>query len=161
MIRCFGELDADVQPTNNGLIVNGKKILAFSERDPSCAPLRNTLGIDVVIESTGFFTDGREASRHLEAGAKKVVISAPAKNEDITVVLGVNDDKYDKEKHHIISNASCVRRTVLRRLPRCSWKTSVSIVGLMTTIHSYTNDQQVLDLPHEDIRRARAAVRFR
>ena len=102
----LGELDAEVQPTNNGLIVNGKKILTFSERDPSALPW-NTLGIDVVIESTGFFTDGRDASRHLDAGAKKVIISAPAKNEDITVVIGVNEDKYDKEKHHIISNASC------------------------------------------------------
>ena len=152
----LGELDADVQPTNNGLIINGKKILAFSERDPAALPW-NTLGIDVVIESTGFFTDGRDASRHLEAGAKKVVISAPAKNEDITVVLGVNEDKYDKEKHHIISNASCTTNC-LAPLAKVILENFGIHSGLMTTIHSYTNDQQVLDLPHEDIRRARAAA---
>lgn len=152
----LGELDADVQPTNDGLIVNGKKIFAFSERKPDALPW-NSLGVDVVIESTGFFTDAKHASKHLEAGAKKVIISAPAKNEDITLVLGVNDHKYDKEKHHVISNASCTTNC-LAPLAKVLLENFGIHTGLMTTIHSYTNDQQVLDLPHEDIRRARAAA---
>ena len=152
----LGQLDAEVEAIDNGLIVNGKEILAFSERDPAALPW-GELGVDVVIESTGFFTDGKDAAKHLTAGAKKVVISAPAKNEDITIVLGANDDRYDKEKHHIISNASCTTNC-LAPVAKVLLENFGIRSGLMTTIHSYTNDQHVLDLPHRDLRRARAAA---
>lgn len=152
----LGTLDAEVRSANNGIVINGKEILTFSERDPDALPWGD-LGVDVVIESTGFFTDGQEASKHLNAGAKKVIISAPAKNEDITIVLGVNEDKYDKQEHHIISNASCTTNC-LAPLAKVLLENFGIQSGLMTTIHSYTNDQQVLDLPHTDIRRARAAA---
>lgn len=167
-----GQLDADVKAKENALIVNGKKIGALivndkeiyvlSERDPAALPWK-ALGVDVVIESTGFFTDLDEktkrpkAAKHLDAGAKKVIISAPAKGEDITIVLGVNHDKYNKEKHHIISNASCTTNC-LAPLAKVLLDNFGIRSGQMTTIHSYTNDQQILDLPHKDLRRARAAA---
>ncbi len=150
-----GQLDAQVEAKENALIVNGKEILVLSQRDPAALPWK-ALGVDVVIESTGLFTDREKASKHLVAGAKKVIISAPAKGEDITIVIGVNDDKYDKEKHHIISNASCTTNC-LAPLAKVLLDNFGIRSGQMTTIHSYTNDQNILDLPHRDLRRARAA----
>ncbi|MBI1929636.1 type I glyceraldehyde-3-phosphate dehydrogenase [Candidatus Poribacteria bacterium] len=151
-----GQLDAQVEAKENALIVNGKEILVLSQRDPAALPWK-ALGVDVIIESTGLFTDREKASKHLAAGAKKVIISAPAKGEDITIVIGVNDDKYDKEKHHIISNASCTTNC-LAPLAKVLLDNFGIRSGQMTTIHSYTNDQQILDLPHRDLRRARAAA---
>jgi glyceraldehyde 3-phosphate dehydrogenase len=151
-----GQLDAQVEAKDNTLIVNGKTIRVLSERNPAALPW-NALGVDVVIESTGLFTERANAAKHLEAGAKKVIISAPAKGEDITIVIGVNDDKYDKAKHHIISNASCTTNC-LAPLAKVLLDNFGINSGLMTTIHSYTNDQQILDLPHKDLRRARAAA---
>jgi len=150
-----GQLDAQVEAKENALIVNGKEILVLSQRDPAALPWK-ALGVDVVIESTGLFTDREKASKHLVAGAKKVIISAPAKGEDITIVIGVNDDKYDKEKHHIISNASCTTNC-LAPLAKVLLDNFGIRSGQMTTTHSYTNDQNILDLPHRDLRRARAA----
>ena len=150
-----GQLNAQVEAKENALIVNGKEILDLSQRDPAARPWK-ALGVDVVIESTGLFTDREKASKHLVAGAKKVIISAPAKGEDITIVIGVNDDKYDKEKHHIISNASCTTNC-LAPLAKVLLDNFGIRSGQMTTIHSYTNDQNILDLPHRDLRRARAA----
>ncbi len=150
-----GQLNAQVEAKENALIVNGKEILVLSQRDPAALPWK-ALGVDVVIESTGLFTDREKASKHLVAGAKKVIISAPAKGEDITIVIGVNDDKYDKEKHHIISNASCTTNC-LAPLAKVLLDNFGIRSGQMTTIHSYTNDQNILDLPHRDLRRARAA----
>ena len=142
--------------TDNSLVVNGKEIRVLTEKDPANLPWKN-LGVDVVIESTGLFTKRDMASKHLQAGAKKVVITAPAKEPDFTVVLGVNCNRYDKNKHHIISNASCTTNClapVVKVLNECCGIEH----GLMTTIHSYTNDQRILDLPHKDLRRARAAA---
>jgi glyceraldehyde 3-phosphate dehydrogenase len=140
----------------DALIVNGKEIKAFAERDPAALPWGD-LGVDVVIESTGFFTDAEKAKAHIAGGAKKVIISAPAKNEDITIVIGVNDDKYDPAAHHIISNASCTTNC-LAPLAK-ALNDSIGIVkGLMTTIHAYTQDQNLQDAPHKDLRRARAAA---
>jgi glyceraldehyde 3-phosphate dehydrogenase len=152
----LGRLDAAVEAIDNALIVNGKKIHILSERDPAALPWEG-LEVDVVIESTGFFTDRESASRHLKAGSKKVVISAPATGEDITIVLGVNDDKYDREKHHIISNASCTTNC-LAPVAKVLLDNFGIRSGLMTTVHAYTNDQRILDLPHKDLRRARAAA---
>ncbi len=151
-----GIFKADVKNTEDSLIVDGKKIKVLSIKDPAQLPWKD-LGVDVVVESTGLFVDKENASKHLSAGAKKVIISAPAKNPDITIVLGVNEKNYNPKEHNIISNASCttnclapVAKVLLREfgLKR----------GLMTTIHSYTNDQKILDLPHKDLRRARAAA---
>jgi glyceraldehyde 3-phosphate dehydrogenase len=128
----------------------------LSERDPAALPWKE-LGVDIVIESTGHFTDRASAAKHLEAGAAKVIISAPAKQEDITIVLGVNEDKYDPAKHHVISNASCTTNC-LAPVVKVIMQEFGLRHGLMTTIHSYTNDQQILDLPHKDLRRARAAA---
>ncbi|MDR1513412.1 MAG: type I glyceraldehyde-3-phosphate dehydrogenase [Propionibacteriaceae bacterium] len=140
----------------DALIVNGKEIKAFAERDPAALPW-GALGVDVVVESTGFFTDAEKAKAHIGAGAKKVIISAPAKNEDITIVIGVNDDQYDPAAHHIISNASCTTNC-LAPLAK-ALNDSIGIVrGLMTTIHAYTQDQNLHDAPHKDLRRARAAA---
>lgn len=136
--------------------MNGKKIKVLEEKEPANLPW-SELGVDVVIESTGFFTDGEKAKTHLGAGAKKVLISAPATNHDITIVLGVNEDKYDKEKHNIISNASCTTNGLAPIVKVLVDNFGVKR-GLMTTVHSYTNDQRILDLPHEDLRRARAAA---
>ena len=145
-----------VEVDGAGLRVDGDELRVLSERDPAKLPWSD-LGIDIVIESTGIFRDRQGASKHLEAGAKKVIISAPAKNEDITVVLGVNHDAYEPESHHIISNASCTTNC-LAPVAKVLTDTFGFRRGLMTTIHAYTNDQRILDLPHEDLRRARAAA---
>ncbi len=150
-----GKFDGDVTTTENSLVVNGKELLVLSERDPGNLPWAD-LGVDVVIESTGFFRERELAGKHLDAGAKKVVISAPAKGEDITIVLGVNDDKYDRANHHIISNASCTTNC-LAPVAKVLMDTFGIKRGLMTTIHAYTSDQRIQDLPHSDIRRTRAA----
>ncbi|MGA1861710.1 type I glyceraldehyde-3-phosphate dehydrogenase [Deferribacter thermophilus] len=151
-----GQFDFDVYSEDDYLVVNGKKIKVYAEKDPANLPWKE-LGVDVVVESTGLFRKREQASKHLEAGAKKVVISAPAENPDITVVLGVNFDKYDKEKHHIISNASCTTNCLAPVAKVLNDKFGI-VKGVMTTVHSYTNDQRILDLPHKDLRRARAAA---
>lgn len=152
----YGKFDGTVESTENSLIVNGKEIRIFAERDPKNIPWGVT-GADIVIESTGLFTDATKAKAHLEAGAKKVLISAPAKNEDITVVLGVNEEDYDPAKHNIISNASCTTNC-LAPFAKILDREFGIVKGLMTTIHSYTNDQKILDAPHKDLRRARVAA---
>ncbi|GAB3231613.1 type I glyceraldehyde-3-phosphate dehydrogenase [Glycomyces halotolerans] len=152
----LGRLPYEVKVGSGELTVNGKTIKAFAERDPANLPW-GEVGADVVIESTGFFTDGTKASAHLEGGAKKVIISAPAKNEDITVVMGVNDDKYDAEKHNIISNASCTTNCLAPMAKVINDAIGIN-KGLMTTIHAYTQDQSLQDGPHKDLRRARAAA---
>src|SRR6266576_2525191 len=141
----------------DSVITAGKaELKVLSEKDPAGLPWRD-LEVDLVIESTGFFTDREGAQKHLDAGAKKVVISAPATDPDVTVVLGVNDDTYDPEQHHIISNASCTTNCVAP-LAKVLHDNFTVEQGFMTTIHAYTNDQQILDLPHKDLRRARAAA---
>ena len=151
-----GKFDGEVTVKDNSLVINGKELLVISERDPGNLPWSD-LGVDVAIESTGFFTAREDAGKHLDAGAKKVVISAPAKGEDITIVLGVNDDKYNRAEHHVISNASCTTNC-LAPVAKVLMDTFGVERGLMTTIHAYTSDQRILDLPHSDIRRARAAA---
>jgi glyceraldehyde 3-phosphate dehydrogenase len=152
----LGTLDGDVE-VGEGTIKAGKtELKVLSERDPANLPWAD-LDIEVVIESTGFFTDRDGAQKHIDAGAKKVVISAPATDPDVTVVLGVNDDTYDPEQHHIISNASCTTNCVAPLAKVLHDKFTIE-QGFMTTIHAYTNDQQILDLPHKDLRRARAAA---
>ncbi|HEY9723418.1 MAG TPA: type I glyceraldehyde-3-phosphate dehydrogenase [Oscillatoriaceae cyanobacterium] len=138
------------------IVIDGKRIPIFAEKDPAQLPWKQH-AVDVVIESTGRFTDAEKAKAHLQAGAKKVIISAPAKNEDITIVLGVNEDKYDPAKHDVISNASCTTNCLAPVAKVLHDKFGI-VSGLMTTVHSYTNDQQILDLPHKDLRRARAAA---
>ncbi|HET9949125.1 MAG TPA: type I glyceraldehyde-3-phosphate dehydrogenase [Longimicrobiales bacterium] len=145
-----------VKATTDGLVVDGDEIRVFSERDPARLPWGD-LGVDVVVESTGIFTERSAAAKHLEAGARKVIISAPAKNEDVTVVLGVNEDAYDPEKHDVISNASCTTNCLAPVVKVLLDNFGVRH-GFMTTVHSYTNDQRILDLPHKDLRRARAAA---
>lgn len=152
----YGTWEARITPGNGYLDVNGKTIRVYQEKDPAGLPWKK-LGVDVVLECTGFFTDAKDARAHLKAGAKKVLISAPAKNHDITIVLGVNEEKYDKKKHHIISNASCTTNGLAPIVKVLSDNFGIK-KGLMTTVHSYTNDQRILDLPHEDLRRARAAA---
>jgi glyceraldehyde 3-phosphate dehydrogenase len=152
----MGIYPGEVDCTENSLIIDGHTIKIFSEKDPANLPWKD-LGVDVVIESTGFFTDGTKARKHIEAGAKKVIISAPAKNDDITVALGINADLYNPEKHHIISNASCTTNS-LAPLCKVMMENFGIVSGLMTTIHSYTGDQRLLDAPHEDLRRARSAA---
>ena len=152
-----GILPVEVDSTESGLVINGKMVQVFAERSPANLPW-STVGVDVVIESTGYFTNREEAEVHItEAGAQKVVISAPAKGADITVVIGVNDDRYDKEKHHVISNASCTTNC-LAPLAKVLHENFEIRSGLMTTVHAYTGDQRVHDFPHEDLRRARAAT---
>lgn len=151
-----GRLDADIQAEDDAVVVNGKRIKITAERNPADLPW-GELGVDYVIESTGLFTQRDKAALHLEAGAKKVVISAPAKQEDITIVMGVNHDKYDPEQHHIVSNASCTTNCLAPVAKVLNDKFGIRR-GLMTTVHSYTNDQRILDLPHGDLRRARAAA---
>ena len=151
-----GILNADVKSEKDSIVVNGKAIKVLAEREPSALPW-GALGIDVVVESTGRFTDADKAAAHIKAGAKKVIISAPAKGEDITIVMGVNENKYDAAKHHIISNASCTTNC-LAPVAAVLQKEYGIKMGSMTTIHSYTNDQRILDLPHKDLRRARAAA---
>ena len=145
----------DVQSDSEGLFINGKHIKIISERDPGNLPWKE-LGVDLVIESTGLFTKRAAANKHIEAGAKKVIISAPAKDPDVTIVLGVNEDTYVSSDHQIISNASCTTNC-LAPVAKVLHEKFVIVKGLMTTIHSYTNDQKILDLPHTDYRRARAA----
>jgi glyceraldehyde 3-phosphate dehydrogenase len=151
-----GRYPGTVEVSERGLIVDGDEILVSSERDPAALPW-GELGVDVVIEGTGIFRDREGAGKHLTAGAKKVVITAPGKNEDVTIVLGVNDDDYDPDNHHIISNASCTTNC-LAPLVKVIASEFGFRHGLMTTIHAYTNDQRILDLPHSDLRRARAAA---
>lgn len=151
-----GILDADVQAKDSSLVVNGKEIRVVAERDPAKLPWKD-LNVDVVVESTGIFTDRDQAAKHLEAGAPRVIISAPAKNPDLTVVLGVNEKDYDPSQHKIISNASCTTNC-LAPVAKVILENFGIRHGLMTTIHSYTNDQRILDLPHSDLRRARAAA---
>lgn len=150
-----GTLDAEVRVEGDQIIVNGKAIKVLAERDPASLPW-SALGVEVVVESTGRFTDGDKAAAHIKAGAKKVIISAPAKGEDITIVLGVNEKSYDPATHHVISNASCTTNC-LAPFAKVLHEAFGIKHGLMTTVHSYTNDQQILDLPHKDLRRARAA----
>ena len=148
--------DGDVAVSANGITVDGDEIRVFAEKDPAALPWTD-LGVDIVLESTGRFTKAEDAGKHIKGGAKKVIISAPAKGEDITIVMGVNGDKYDPAKHHIVSNASCTTNCLVPM---------VKVVrdafgfrhGSMVTVHSYTNDQNILDLPHKDLRRARAAA---
>ncbi|MDD5712589.1 MAG: type I glyceraldehyde-3-phosphate dehydrogenase, partial [Smithellaceae bacterium] len=151
----FGTFPGEVKATEKGILVNGKELKVIAEKDPAKLPWKE-LGVDFVIESTGRFTEKEKAVAHIEAGAKKVIISAPAKNEDITIVLGVNEDKYDPAKHHVISNASCTTNC-LAPVAKVLLEKFGIISGLMTTIHSFTNDQIILDAPHKDLRRARAA----
>jgi glyceraldehyde 3-phosphate dehydrogenase len=151
-----GKYEGTVEVKDGSLIVDGDEIKALSERDPANLPWGD-LGVDIVIESTGVFRDRDGTSKHLQAGAKKVVISAPAKGEDLTVVLGVNEDQYDPANHHIVSNASCTTNCLAPAAKVINDKYKIEH-GFMTTIHSYTADQRILDLPHSDLRRARAAA---
>ncbi|MGH2416880.1 MAG: type I glyceraldehyde-3-phosphate dehydrogenase [Candidatus Limnocylindria bacterium] len=151
----YGRFAGEVRAGESEIVVDGHAIKSYSERDPAALPWGD-LGVDIVIESTGIFTDATKAAAHRQAGARKVIISAPAKGEDITLVLGVNEDRYDTEQHHIVSNASCTTNGLA--LPAKVVFDSFGIErGLMTTVHSYTNDQNVLDVFHKDLRRARSA----
>jgi glyceraldehyde 3-phosphate dehydrogenase len=153
----LGILDADIKPLENAISVNGKTFKVFAEKDPAKLPWKN-LGVDIVIESTGLFTKKDDAVKHMTSGgAKKVIISAPAKGHDLTIVLGVNDNAYDPARHHVVSNASCTTNC-LAPVAKVILDVFGIRRGLMTTIHSYTNDQRILDLPHKDLRRARAAA---
>jgi glyceraldehyde 3-phosphate dehydrogenase (phosphorylating) len=151
----LGPLDEEVEAVDGGIRVGDEELQLLTERDPAALPWKD-LGVQVVLESTGLFTKREDAQKHLDAGAEKIVISAPATDPDVTIVLGVNDDAYDKEQHRIISNASCTTNCVapLAKVLHDAWSIES---GFMTTIHAYTNDQQILDLPHKDLRRARAA----
>lgn len=151
-----GKLDQEVTVDGEYLVVGGKKVKVIAERDPAQLGWGD-LGVEVVVESTGRFTKRSDAAKHLEAGAKKVIISAPATEEDITIVMGVNHDKYDAANHHVISNASCTTNCLAPFAKVLNDNFGVRR-GMMTTVHSYTNDQQILDLPHKDLRRARAAA---
>jgi glyceraldehyde 3-phosphate dehydrogenase len=151
----YGKFEGEVSSGEGQIVVDGHEIRAFSEKDPAALPWKD-LGVDIVIESTGIFTDATKAAAHRTAGSRKVIITAPANNEDVTVVLGVNEDRYDPEQHNIISNASCTTNGLA--LPAKVVFDSFGIErGLMTTVHSYTNDQNVLDVFHKDLRRARSA----
>ena len=150
-----GRFKKNVELSDEGFVCDGHAVKVLQERDPANLPWKE-LGADVVIESTGFFTDALKAKAHIDAGAKKVIISAPAKNEDITIVMGVNDAAYDKSIHHIVSNASCTTNC-LAPVAKVLMDSFGIKRGFMNTIHAYTNDQKILDLPHSDLRRARAA----
>jgi len=152
----YGSWDGEVTATENSIIIDGHEIRVFAEREPGKIPWRE-YEVELVIESTGLFTDAAKARAHLEAGAKKVIITAPAKGEDITIVLGVNEDQYDPARHHIVSNASCTTNC-LAPVAKVLHERFGIVRGLMTTVHAYTNDQQLLDAPHRDLRRARAAA---
>jgi glyceraldehyde 3-phosphate dehydrogenase len=152
----LGNLPNKITAGADSISVDGKVIKVFKEKDPAALPW-DSVGAQVVIESTGKFTDANEAKKHLRGSVKKIVITAPAKNEDITIVLGVNDEKYDPAKHHIVSNASCTTNC-LAPIAKVIHDTFKIVTGAMTTIHSYTNDQVILDFPHRDLRRARAAA---
>jgi len=152
----FGKFDGTVEAKEDAIVVNGKEIKILSERNPADLPW-GELGVDIVVESTGLFTKKADAEKHIQAGAKKVIISAPASDEDITVVLGVNEEKYDAKAHNIISNASCTTNC-LAPFAKVLDDNFGIVRGLMTTVHAYTNDQNILDLPHKDLRRARSAA---
>ena len=152
----LGTFDRDIRVSANGISVDGDELRVLAERDPTNLPWKE-LGAQVVVESTGLFTKREDADKHIAAGAEKVVISAPAKGEDLTVVLGVNDDQYDPAQHNVISNASCTTNCVAPMAKVLDDAFGIE-QGFMTTIHAYTNDQRILDLPHEDLRRARAAA---
>jgi glyceraldehyde 3-phosphate dehydrogenase len=151
-----GTYEGDVEAGDGAITVDGDEIKVLSEKDPAALPWKE-LGVDIVLESTGRFTNAADAQKHIQAGAKKVIISAPAKNEDITIVMGINSDKYDPAKHHIISNASCTTNCLVPMVQVIRDNFGFKH-GSMVTVHSYTNDQNILDLPHKDIRRARAAA---
>ncbi len=152
----YGPYPGKIETTEDSIIVDGKEIKVLSERDPGNIPWQD-YGVDIVIESTGLFTDATKAAAHLKGGVKKVLISAPARNEDITIVPGVNEDQYDPAKHNIISNASCTTNCIAPVVKILHQNFGIS-KGLMTTIHAYTNDQRLLDMFHKDLRRARAAA---
>src|SRR5881409_1376444 len=152
----YGKYQGDVSATADSLVVDGRRIKVLQERDPAKLPWRD-LDVDIVVESTGFFTDANKAKAHLDAGAKYVIISAPAKNEDKTIVLGVNEEEFDPEKHHIISNASCTTNGLAPVAKVLNDEFGIE-KGFLTTIHAYTADQRLQDLPHKDLRRARAAA---
>ena len=152
----LGALDAEVEASDGAIGVDGKEFKLLTERDPAALPWGD-LGVQVVIESTGLFTKREDAQKHLDAGAEKVIISAPATDPDVTLVLGVNDDAYDKENHRIVSNASCTTNCVAPVAKVLNDSFGIE-AGFMTTIHAYTNDQRILDLPHSDLRRARSAA---
>ncbi|GAA0336575.1 type I glyceraldehyde-3-phosphate dehydrogenase [Oceanobacillus oncorhynchi subsp. oncorhynchi] len=151
-----GKLEEEISVNGSNLVVDGKEITVLSERDPANLGWGD-LGVEIVIESTGIFTKKEDADKHIEAGAKKVIISAPANGEDLTIVMGVNDDKYDPAQHNVVSNASCTTNCLAPFAKVLNDNFGIKR-GLMTTIHSYTNDQSILDLPHKDYRRARAAA---
>ena len=152
----YGVFPAEIEARDDAIVVDGQAIKVLAERDPAKIPWRD-LGVEIVVEGTGLFTDAQKASAHLQGGAKKVIITAPAKNEDWTVVLGVNDDKYDPKRHNIISNASCTTNCIapVAKVLHDSFGVQK---GFMTTIHAYTNDQRILDTVHKDLRRARTAA---
>ncbi len=152
----LGNLKEDVRAEGDTIIAGDESFKVLKEKDPANLPWK-ALGVDIVLESTGLFTNRPDAAKHITAGAKKVIISAPAKGEDITVVMGVNDDKYDPAKHHVLSNASCTTNCLAPIVKVLHEKFGMK-KGIMTTVHSYTNDQKLLDLPHKDLRRARAAA---
>jgi glyceraldehyde 3-phosphate dehydrogenase len=152
----YGHFKGTVSYTQDTPTIDSRNVRLLAERDPAKLPWKQ-LGVELVIESTGFFTDANKARAHIEAGAQRVLISAPAKNEDITIVIGVNEEQYDPEKHHIVSNASCTTNCLGPALKVLHDELGV-LKGTMTTVHSYTNDQRILDFPHEDLRRARAAA---
>lgn len=152
----FGKFDGSIEVKENSIVVNGNEIKIFAERDAASIPW-SSVGCEIVIESTGFYTDGNKAKAHISGTVKKVLISAPATNEDITIVMGVNHDKYDSAKHNVISNASCTTNCLAPFAKVLHEKFGI-VKGLMTTVHSYTNDQKILDAPHKDLRRARAAA---
>ncbi len=153
----LGRLDAEVTVSGDDIVVDGKAIKVLAEREPANLPWKD-LGVDVVVESTGFFTDATKAKAHIDGGAKKVLISAPAKNEDLTIVFGVNHTEYDPAKHHIVSNASCTTNCLAPMAKVLNDELGIEKKGLMTTIHAYTQDQNLQDGPHKDLRRSRAAA---
>lgn len=153
----FGKFSGGVEAKEGAITVDGKEIKIFAEKDPEKLPWKE-MGVDLVIEATGVFRDKEGASKHITAGTKKVIITAPAKNEDITIVMGVNEKDYDSSKHNVISNASCTTNCIAPLCKVLDEKFTIK-KGLMTTVHSYTNDQRILDLPHKDLRRARAATK--
>lgn len=153
---CFGKFNGTVEARQDAIIVNGKEIKILAVRNPEDLPWKE-MGVEVVLESTGLFTKKEDAEKHLKAGAKKVIISAPATGEDITIVMGVNEENYDPANHNILSNASCTTNCLAPFAKVIDREFGIER-GLMTTIHSYTNDQKILDLPHKDLRRARAAA---
>src|SRR5215813_12608891 len=152
----YGAYKGKVEIKNGNLIIDGDEVKALAEKDPAKIPWGD-LGVSIVLESTGFFTEADKAKAHIQGGAKKVIISAPAKGEDITICMGVNHDKYDSAKHNIISNASCTTNCLAPAAKVVNDNFTIKR-ALMTTVHSYTNDQNLLDLPHKDLRRARAAA---